>query len=294
VPADGRGPSRTAAYVALFRALETRLPAEKRLFADPFADAFLDARLGAALAAAKVPVTGALVPEIIDRRSPGTRASVVVRTRFIDEAVEAALADAIKQLVILGAGFDARAYRLGAARRMRVFEVDEPVTQGVKRQRIVERLGSEPEHVTYVPVDFERDDLGAALAEAGLDASARAFITWEGVTPYLAPEAVDATLRLVPGLSASGSRIVFTYLDRRAFSDHEALAGSATVIERVARMGEPFKFGLAPEEAAGYLAERGLQLTEQIPSVELAERYLHPLGRRPPTSRFYNVAMARY
>ena len=190
-----RGPSRTAAYVALFRALETRLPPEKRLFSDRFAEAFLDGRLSAALTAAKVPVTGGVVTEVIDRRWPGPRTSVIVRTRFIDEAVEAAVGDGIEQIVILGAGFDARAYRLDVAKTARVFEVDERATQTVKRHVISERLGSIPPNVTYVAVDFERDDLGAALREAGLDTSARVVFIWEGVTPYLTPEAVDATLR---------------------------------------------------------------------------------------------------
>src|SRR3954451_25262114 len=203
---ERRGPSRTAAYVALFRALETRLPDDRRLFSDPFAESFLDGRLGAALKAAKVPVTGAIVPEVIDRRWPGPRTSVLVRTRFIDAAVEAAIGDGVEQIVILGAGFDARGYRLDAASRARVFEVDEAGTQEVKRRVIEKRLGSIPPHVTYVAVDFERDDLGAALRAAGLDPARRVMFVWEGVTPYLTPEAVDATLRLLPTLGAPGSR----------------------------------------------------------------------------------------
>jgi methyltransferase (TIGR00027 family) len=289
-----RGPSRTAAYVALFRALETRLSDGKRLFSDPYADAFLDHRLGAALAAAKVPVTGAAVPEVIDRGWPGARVSVIVRTRFIDEALEAAIADGVDQVVVLGAGFDARAYRLEAAKRARVFEVDEPATLERKRELIEKRLGSPPTHVSFVPVDFERDDLGEALRSAGLDPAARVMFIWEGVTPYLTPDAVDATLRIVRRLGATGSQIVFTYLDREAFEDGAKVPGARAAMDRARRAGEPFLFGLDSAEVSDYLAERGFELAEQVTSVELTARYLHPLGRRPTASPFFNVVLATY
>jgi methyltransferase (TIGR00027 family) len=295
VAGERRGPSRTAAYVALFRALETRLPDDQRLFSDPFAESFLDGRLGAALKAAKVPVTGAIVPEVIDRRWPGPRTSVLVRTRFIDDAVEAAVDDGVEQIVILGAGFDARGYRLDAASRARVFEVDEAGTQEVKRRAIEKRLGSIPPHVTYVTVDFERDDLGAALRDAGLDAARRVMFVWEGVTPYLTPEAVDATLRLLPTLGAPGSRVVFTYLDRAGLDrDGDELTGSAAAMQRAAAVGEPFRWGLDPKELPSFLSERGLELIETATSVELSERYLKPLGRTPPTSPFFRVVLAGF
>jgi methyltransferase (TIGR00027 family) len=290
-----RSPSRTAAYVALFRALETRLPDDKRLFSDPFADAFLDARLGAALAAAKVPVTGGVVTQVIDRSWPGTMASVIVRTRYIDEVLEAAIEDGIEQVVVLGAGFDARAYRLEAAARARVFEVDERPTQAAKRERIVRRLGHEPANVTWVAVDFERDDLAEALRGAGLDPEARAIFIWEGVAVYLTPEAVDETLRAVTSVGAPGSRIVFTYLDRRVLDGKiKPPPGAEATMNRVSRAGEPFRFGLEPDEVAGWLADRGLELVHEVSTVKLAERYLHPRGRRPPTSPLFRLALATY
>lgn len=286
------GPSRTARFVALFRALETRLPADRRLFADPFAEDFLDGRLAAALAAARVPGTGPLVPAYIDRRWPGTRVSVLVRTRFIDEALERAVDDGVAQLVLLGAGFDARAYRLDAAERTRVLEVDAPETQSVKRAAIEHRLGRTPENVSWVPVDFERDDLAASLRDAGLDPAAPAFFVWEGVTPYLTPEAVDATLRAMASLAAPGSRLVFTFLDRAGLDGAKRMQGARASAGSARRTGEPFLFGLDPAGVPAYLAERGFELSEQVASADLAGRYLHPLGRRPSASRFFNVVLA--
>ncbi len=287
-----RGPSRTARFVALFRALETRLPEDERLFADPFAADFLDARLGAALAAARLPGTGPLVPAYIDRRWPGTRVSVVVRTRFIDQALEQAVDDGVGQVVLLGAGFDARAYRLDAAKGSRVYEVDAPETQALKRAAIEARLGSSPANVAWVAVDFERDDLAASLGSAGLDPEAPAFFVWEGVTPYLTADAVDATLRAIASVAAPSSRLVFTYLDRAGLEGAKRMQGAGASASAAARVGEPFQFGLDPTEVPAFLAERGFELVEQATSAELAARFLHPLGRRPPVSPFYNVVLA--
>lgn len=287
-----RGPSRTAAFIALFRALETRLPAKQRLFADPFAKEFLDRRLGAVLAMARVPVTGGLVPGFIDRTWPGARVSVIVRTRFIDETMEAALAEGIGQVVILGAGFDTRAHRIEAAARARVFEVDAPATLAEKGARIERLPGARPAHVTAVGVDFERDDLEASLRSAGLDPGARTLFIWEGVTSYLSAEAVDQTLRAMTRLGAPGSLVVFTYLDRAVLEDGAKPRGAGATISAVARVGEPIRFGLDPADLAAYLADRGLELREEVSTAELAGRYLHPRGRRPVAAEFFRVALA--
>jgi O-methyltransferase involved in polyketide biosynthesis len=105
-------PSRTAELVTFFRALESRLPLDARLFEDRYAADLLGAPLKAALTLARV---GHVVPAAIDRGWPGTRVSVIVRTRFIDEVVTASRGE---QVVILGAGFDTRALRLVPDRRV--------------------------------------------------------------------------------------------------------------------------------------------------------------------------------
>ena len=115
---------------------------------------------------------------------------------------------------------------------------------------------------------------------------------WEGVTSYLTPEAVDANLRLLPKLAAAGSRLAFTYLHRAALEGAEKLTGAHATARAVRIVGEPFRFGVEPSALGSYLHERGLELIEQATSAELAERYLHPRGRRPPASPFFNVALA--
>src|SRR4051794_27504422 len=124
------GASRTAEYVALFRALETLRP--DAAFRDPYAERFLSRRLRGVAVAARVPGVRALITEYIDRRWPGPRASAVRRTAMIDAAVGEAVAAGCDQAVILGAGYDARAHRLPELARIDVFEVDLPPTQARK------------------------------------------------------------------------------------------------------------------------------------------------------------------
>jgi len=292
MPQPHRGSSRTAEFVALFRALESRLSADQRLFDDPYAHAFLGTRLRAVLALARVPVTGRLVIEAIDRGWPGARVSVVVRTRFIDDALKEALADGIDQVAIIGSGFDTRPYRVPGAERAQIFEIDTPGTLHRKRTRIEALLGQLPPHVSTVATDFERKDLVAALSRTDFRREAPTLFIWEGVTSYLSAAAVDATLRRLATLAARRSQLVFTYLDHATLEGRSELPGARTAIATVRYAGEPFRFGFDPAELPAYLNRRGFKLLNDLTSVDLAARYLHPLGRRPIATRFYHVALA--
>lgn len=286
------GPSRTAEFVALFRALESRLSADRRLFDDPYAHAFLGNRLGAVLALARAPLTGGLVTRAIDRGWPGARAWIVVRARFIDDALTTALAEGVGQVVILGSGFDTRAYRVAGVERARVFELDTPATLQFKRERIEALLGRVPPQVSMVPVDLEHEELEPTLTRAGFRRQSPTLFIWEGVTSYLSAAAVDATLRALATLAAPHSRLVFTYLDQRTLEGGGETLGERATIAAVRHAGEPFRFGFDPAELPRYLESRGFEPLEDVASTELAARYLHPLGRRPPTTRLYHVALA--
>jgi len=248
--------SRTAEYMALFRALESARSPGERLFEDRDAARFLRPRLQAVAHAARTPALRAAILAYIDRRWPGPRLSGVVRTRVIDDFVVAALAAGCEQLLLLGAGYDTRASRLQPARGAAVFEVDHPATQARKRATMGERAA----HVRYVPVDFERDPLAPALERCGFDRGRRSCVLWEGVFSYLTPEAIDQTLSALVDLCAATSRILITYLDQRAldFPDSYPPAWIGVVNE----VGEPFRTGLAPERAPTFFAARGLTLVD--------------------------------
>jgi methyltransferase (TIGR00027 family) len=258
--------------MALFRAIESSRPAGERLFADPLAAAFLDRPLRIAALAARLPVIGGVVPWYIDRRWPGPRPSGVVRTRVIDDSVRGALADGCSQLVLLGAGYDTRAYRLPEAAGVETFEVDHPVTQAAKRAAL-ERVGATAfPRVHRVAVDFEQDSLADSLEAAGLQRSARTCVVWEGVFSYLTTDAIDATLRWVVETCAAGSRLILTYVDAAALRSAEQASPWIAAVEQA---GEPFITGLDPPEAAGFFAARGLHLVADKSTREWA-RILAP------------------
>jgi methyltransferase (TIGR00027 family) len=147
----------------------------------------------------------------IDYRWPCARPGVMARTRLIDQVVLRELGQ-VRQVLILGAGFDSRAWRLPGMDRVRVFELDHPATQTAKR-RGLRHSGQSAAHVSFVPVVFGTDDARRALQASGFTAGAPALVLREGVTNYLDRDAVDATFELLASILGSGSLVLFTYVD---------------------------------------------------------------------------------
>src|SRR5215470_14439090 len=284
-------PSRTAEHMALFRALESSRPKD-RLFDDPFAELFLRPPFRFLLLLSRIRPLSALVDYSIDIAGPGARSSAIARTRFIDDAVRAALADGVQQLVILGAGFDCRAYRMPGMERIRVFEVDHPVTLAEKRRRLGMVLPLAPRHVRFVETDFNQHQLATAMAESGYDAGSRTCFLWEGVTNYLTDSAIDSGFRWF-ATTTPGSMVIFTYVDRKVLTEPETFYGAPGHLRRFQRIGEPWTFGFDPAELGAYLGMRGLRLVEDVGAVEYRARYW---GKRTHGLRgyeFYRVAVAR-
>ena len=284
-------PSRTAGQNALFRALEARRPPADRVADDPLAVRFLTPEFRLLAGAARLPSARRLIESVIDRRWPCVRGGVVARTRLIDEAVTEAVPH-VEQALILGAGFDTRAYRLAPLRKVAVFEVDHPATQAVK-QRILLRTGArQPDGVRFVPVVFGADDPARELAARGFVPGLPTLVLWEGVTNYLDPEAVDATFRFLASATGPGSPVLVTYVDRRMLDGSAVFEGAETTMRAVRRVGEPFTFGLDPGEVPGYLAERGFELEWDVPVRDAAERF-YPAGACPSAPAYYHVAGSR-
>src|SRR5262245_15466220 len=258
--------SRTATVVALWRARESSRTATTRLFEDPFAPAFLGWRFRWALSLSRLPVVGASVLwGLIDGHWSGARGTVVVRTRYIDDLLGAALRRGMDQVVIFGAGFDCRAYRIRGIERTRVFEVDHPLTQGHKQAVMRRRLGALPPHVAMIAIDFNTHTLDTVLPNAGYRREAQTFFICEGVTHYLSAAAVDTLLRYVARNAAVGSQMVLTYIHRAALGGSgERFAGAAQTLAAVRRAGEPYTFGFDPAELPQFLAARGLSLIEDV------------------------------
>jgi methyltransferase (TIGR00027 family) len=286
--------SRTAEYMALFRALESsRRSPGARLFEDPFAYRFLRPSLRTVVRLSRLPLGSSPVAWFIDWRWPGARASGIARTRLIDDALIDALRDGVGQVVILGAGFDCRAYRVRGIERTRVFEVDHPATLAAKKDLLKRMLGGLPANVAFVEVDFNRETLDTAIEASGFDRRARTFFVWEGVTNYLTEGAVDRTLRYLARAGKPGSRIHFTYIHRGVLQDRRGFEGARKSASAVQRVGEPWTFGIDPAELPTFLAERGLELIEDVGSLEYRARYMKPSGLHMRGYEFYRAALAQ-
>lgn len=288
--APGR-PSFTAETMALQRAFESRRPPGRRLFEDPYAEAFLRPALRALATASGVAFLRHVATGLYDAiGGRGPRPSAIVRTKVIDDVVEGA-ARQRDQVVLLGAGYDTRAHRLSSLAGHDVFEVDHPTTQATKRATVA-ALGLPTEHVVYVPVDFEQDDLMGCLLRAGFDPERPAIFLWEGVTQYLTVEAVDATLSVIATLGKHGGVLIVTYVDAGALSMPSPFPEARRWVRAVARAGEPWIFGLRPRHAERFFAERGFRLRRDVSTFDASHDDAVMGTRRLNGSALYRVAVA--
>jgi methyltransferase (TIGR00027 family) len=255
-------PSLTAIWVSLWRGVERF--ERNAVVEDPFADRLLPLPYSPILGAARLaPSATRAILRVADLASGGRSRHMALRTRAIDDAVAGAVKNGARQLVLLGAGLDARAWRMPELQGSVVFEVDHPSTQAYKAPR-VEGLRPLARDVRFVGVDFEEDDLAQALAHAGLDPKVRAAVVWEGVTMYLSREAIGATLDALARATAPGSVLAMTYSGRHP----PALA------RLVAVAGEPFASTFTPDQAREILREHGFLVTSDESDPEWSERYL--------------------
>lgn len=279
------GISRTSIYVAAGRAVGAREPDAAARNPDYLAEKFLGDPSKLELDHPAVRALSLNYEEAMkDIEVVNIVRLMTIRTRFIDQALERAIAGGATQVVILGAGFDSHAYRCQELlAHVRVFEVDRPATQALKRERVNDVLGRPPANLTYVPVDFQHEDLAEVLTRDGYDPAQRTFFILEGVTMYLPEEAVRGTLRFVAA-HPPGSGIVFDFV-YRAMIDMIAGINMATVpeaakpfVERFLNLirNEPWVFGLPVGGERDFLSEFGLELREAftIGGEDSLERYL--------------------
>jgi methyltransferase (TIGR00027 family) len=201
------------------------------------------------------------------------RAFMVARSRFAEDELARAIERGATQYVVLGAGLDTFAYRNPhAGRALRVFEVDHPATQEWKRARLVAAGIAAPESVTYAPVDFGKQKLPEELARAGFRADAITFFSWLGVTMYLEPAAIGATLGFVASMPRGGG-VVFDYAVPRSSLSWMGRIALDAMSRRVARSGEPFRTFFDPRELTAEMRAMGFTHVEDLGKDEINARY---------------------
>lgn len=253
--------SRTAQLVALGRAIADAGLSHVRGFHDPTARIFLSERGTRSLAK----VTRAAregKPSTRVEMARGMADLMALRTSVIDTAVREAAAGAT-QLVILGAGYDGRAWRMSELAGLRVFEVDRPATQADKRARVA-ALPRPIAVVSFVSIDFERESLDAVLERAGHDRSSPTCWVWEGVVMYLTRDAMHATLADIAARSAPGSTVIVNYhTGRRRFI--------ARLMYRL--IGEPQISAWTPDEMSTGLRAAAFVVREDSSMVDWSHRF---------------------
>lgn len=273
---DGQ-PSRTAEATAFQRATERTLPPRQRILDDSWAEHFLRPGMRAALAAYGSSRVAKRADALL-----GLTHFVVTRHRWIDDRLGEALAAGVAQVVVLGAGYDARAFRFARELAGRpVFELDHPATQARKERvlaRIARRHAPPPVDVRRIAVDFERASIEKKLAAAGFDRTRPSFFVWEGVSMYLTRDAVRKTLATIAALSAAGSEIAF---DAWFLLDDPDLRATWHRVSAnlLSLLGEPVTFSLHPDDAAPFLAREGFHLDDLARAHDLERRYARR-GRR--------------
>jgi methyltransferase (TIGR00027 family) len=283
-------PSQTAERVALTRAIEALLPENRRICWDPHAKFFLKDRLARVY---RVWFLRKLFCMLSERHFPGVMASVLLRTRFIDEFLVEAVSSGARQVVNLGAGYDTRPLRFQSIlKEVPVFELDHPATQQRKAAILKSLADTFPANLHLVPIVFERDKLKDRLISAGYRAGLRTAFIWEGVTYYIAPAAVEQTLKFVSGFSGSGGSIVLDFFPPSVTDGTSIVREARSMRARFRKFGEAFRFGMSPDEMPGFLSGRGFREISVFPIHELKDRYVRQRGRRRRVSEVFYLAQA--
>lgn len=260
--------------VCAYRARASRW--EKPLFVDPWAEGLSGA-------------DGHAIAKRLDERYAPMELWLALRVAYLDRLIGQAVDRlSLRQVVILGAGYDTRAARLPRA-GVRFFEVDHPATQAAKRARLAQIPGYPVDAATYVTCNFEREDPIEQLVASGFDRSEGALVIWEGVVPYLTEAAVRATAtRLASGLDPR-SLVAFDFVGKKLATGQNISEADRQTRAYVGELGEPIQFGT--DDVLPLLAECGFRWVRSLDFNELA---LELVGdyQRDRQFRFQHIALA--
>ena len=208
------------------------------------------------------------------------------RAKFCEESLKTAVKTGTLQYVILGAGLDTFAFREpDLMMKYDVFEVDHPVTQADKIQRINRAKLKIPDKLRYVAVDFTKDDLKEKLITSGFDPTKKTFFSWLGVSYYLSDNEIENFLESVSDLSSEGSTLVFDYADENLFlSDIKRVQ---KMIAMAAAGGEPMKACFSYKKIEKLLENHGFLIYELMKPQEIQSKYFS--GRESELTAFEHI-----
>jgi len=281
--------SRTAQYMALFRALETERDASDKLFSDHYAIHFLEAKLRFAARMSKYSIIRKYICNTIQKKIPGALSSGIARTKYIDDLLQSTVANGVTQVIILGAGFDTRALRLDFLESIPVIEIDHPNTSNFKTETYKSRIGNLSKNIEFYQIDFNKQSLEELAAQHNFDFTKPTTVIWEGVTNYLTEDAIKSTFSFIAKFTTN-SYVIFTYVHKKILENPGSFLGGEKLLENLDKLEEKWTFGFRPEELSNYLKQFGILLLEDMGATEYRAKYLP--NRAENGYEFYRAAMA--
>ncbi len=225
-----------------------------------------------------------------ERVALGARGFVVCRSRYIDDSVSQSIENGMRQMVILGAGLDSRAYRDEMLKtKASVFEVDHPASQAYKIALVKRIIGDPLKTVSYVPVDFDHETLDKLISH-GFDKSVKTLFVWEGVTYYLTAEAVDATLGWIR--THTSSAVIFDYLYKSSLTGMDK-GGDFEGMQRYhRRISEGLTFGIERGAIQTFLLQRGFTNVVETDSSQLKRLYCTGVNQGRDVADIYSIVVS--
>ena len=264
-------PSKTAIFTTLTRAIAYREFNNGILGNDYLAEVFLPFYLKVLLKAKNIRTRRK------HKISPGMYEYMLARTAYFDNVFKDALNRNVPQIVLLGAGYDTRAYRFAnLIKDTKIFELDAPPTQIIKRNCLFKSHITAPNNVVFIPINFDAESLQDALGKAGYDKHKHTLFLMEGVSYYLEPESVDATLKFVSSNSKAENNIALDYIlsiPVEKLNDYYGVKELSEDHEKK-HPNEIGKFFIEEGAIAAYLEQRGLKIVEHLDNKEMEKRFL--------------------
>lgn len=273
-------------------AVEQYFPSEQQIIHDDLALKILPMGYQLLIKLLRIPLLRNWMVKVSEKQVEGIWSGILVRKRYIDDKVVAAVSgeNSVKAIVNLGAGYDTRVYRLPDLATVPVWEVDQPVNIEAKQKNLQKALGQIPSHITLVPINFIEQELGAVLQAHSYPSDSKTFFVWEAVSQYLTESAVRQTFEFL-AQAPTGSQLAFTYV-LKDFVEGLNLYGLEKFYERMIVKDNAWHFGFNPENVADFLSEYGWRLIEDLGYDELGERYTKPTGRNLPAMTIERMVYA--
>ncbi|MCJ7626468.1 MAG: SAM-dependent methyltransferase [Anaerolineaceae bacterium] len=266
-------PSDTAMFAALRRAIANKDYQNERFGPDYLAELFLPANFRFIIKFTKI---RANVKKKLNGFLPGLHEYMIARTAYFDRIFMDALDNKIPQIVLLGAGYDSRAYRFAdLISDTKIIELDIATTQNRKKECLRKAKVEIPKHVSFIPIDFNNESLQKVLEKAGYENHKKTLFLWEGVSYYLESDSVDATLEFVSRSAHIGSAIALDYtisIAEENMDDYGVKEFYQTMKEH--HSNEELMFAIDAGKIVSFLGKRGLKLVDYLDNEQIERKFL--------------------